>query len=142
MESMRAPRSFSRYPEGFEPLHPVSALMAADLDAGIERTVCRARGKAGLGDGDKVCETRLVGPVLLVAEARRSGQLGGDSRKEGGMVKDDTGAGRERGVVLGNKESQQSLMKTRPSRTRVGESRRLDHMNWWPRSGISTKARL
>ena len=95
---MRARRSFSRYPGGFEPLHPVSALMAADLDAGIERTVCRAGGRAGPGDGDKVYETRLVGPVLLVAKARRSGQLGGDSRKEGGMVRDDTGAGRESGV--------------------------------------------
>jgi hypothetical protein len=63
-----------------------------------KRTVCHARGRASPSSGDKVCETRLVGLVPLVAEERRSRQLGGDSRKEEGMVRDNTGAGQESGV--------------------------------------------
>jgi hypothetical protein len=85
-------------PGGFEPLRPVSTLVAAGLDAGTKRTVCRAIGRAGPSSGDKVCETKLVGLVPLIAEARRSRQLGGDSRKEEGMVRDNMGAGQESGV--------------------------------------------
>jgi hypothetical protein len=85
-------------PRGFEPLRPVSALVAVGLDAGTKRTVCRTRGRAGPSSGDKVCETRLVGLVPLVAKARRSRQLGGDSCKKEGMVRDNTGAGQESGV--------------------------------------------